>query len=71
MYGFLAPAPVQCLRGFRSIFSQFEKLEEMFVAFVQFALIVEGPLTGPSYNLGHENSQFLSLIAFLSDQRRA
>lgn len=30
------------LKGFRRIFSRFEKLDVMFVAFIHFALIVEG-----------------------------
>jgi len=30
------------LKGFRRIFSRFEKLDVMFVGFIQFALIVEG-----------------------------
>jgi len=30
------------LKGFRRIFSRFEKLEVMFVAFITFALIVDG-----------------------------
>jgi transposase len=30
------------LKGFRRIFSRFEKLDVMFVAFINFALIVEG-----------------------------
>ena len=74
MYGFLAPAPVQSLRGFRRIFSKFKKLKGMFVAFVRFALIVEGLLTGPSYNLCDDVRRefpILLLIAFQSDQRRA
>ena len=29
------------LKGFRRIFSRFEKLDKMFIAFIQFALIVE------------------------------
>ena len=31
------------LKGFRRIFSRFDKLDVMFLAFVQFALIVEAP----------------------------
>ncbi len=30
------------LKGFRRIFTRFEKLDVMFVAFINFALIVEG-----------------------------
>ena len=30
------------LKGFRRIFSRFEKLDVMFVAFINFALIVDG-----------------------------
>ena len=30
------------LKGFRRIFSRFEKLDVMFVAFINFALIIEG-----------------------------
>jgi transposase len=30
------------LKGFRRIFSRFEKLDDMFVAFINFALIVDG-----------------------------
>jgi len=30
------------LKGFRRIFSRFEKLDVMFVAFIHFALIIEG-----------------------------
>jgi transposase len=30
------------LKGFRRLFSRFEKLDVMFVAFIHFALIVEG-----------------------------
>ena len=30
------------LRGFRRIFSRFEKLDVMFIGFVNFALIVDG-----------------------------
>ena len=30
------------LKGFRRIFSQFEKLDAMFIAFITFALIVDG-----------------------------
>jgi transposase len=30
------------LKGFRRIFSRFEKLDAMFIAFINFALIVEG-----------------------------
>jgi transposase len=30
------------LKGFRRIFSRFEKLDVMFVAFITFALIVDG-----------------------------
>ena len=30
------------LKGFRRIFSRFEQLDVMFVAFINFALIVEG-----------------------------
>ena len=30
------------LKGFRRLFSRFEKLDVMFVAFINFALIVEG-----------------------------
>jgi len=30
------------LKGFRRIFSRFEKLDVMFVAFIYFALIVDG-----------------------------
>ena len=30
------------LKGFRRIFSRFEKLDVMFIAFINFALIVEG-----------------------------
>jgi transposase len=30
------------LKGFRRIFSRFDKLDVMFIAFIQFALIVEG-----------------------------
>ncbi|MGE3979207.1 MAG: IS5/IS1182 family transposase, partial [Nitrospira sp.] len=30
------------LKGFRRIFSRFEKLDVMFIAFIHFALIVEG-----------------------------
>ena len=30
------------LKGFRRIFSRFDKLDVMFVAFIHFALIVEG-----------------------------
>jgi hypothetical protein len=29
------------LKGFRRIFSQFDKLDVMFIAFIQFALIVD------------------------------
>jgi transposase len=32
------------LKGFRRVFSRFEKLDVMFVAFINFALIVEGLL---------------------------
>lgn len=31
------------LKGFRRIFSRFEKLDLVFIAFIYFALIVEGP----------------------------
>ena len=30
------------LKGFRRIFSRFEKLDVMFIAFINFALIVDG-----------------------------
>jgi len=30
------------LKGFRRIFSRFEKLDLMFIAFIHFALIVDG-----------------------------
>ncbi|MBR7907467.1 IS5/IS1182 family transposase, partial [Burkholderia cenocepacia] len=30
------------LKGFRRIFSRFEKLDTMFLAFINFALIVDG-----------------------------
>jgi len=30
------------LKGFRRIFSRFEKLDVMFIAFIHFALIVDG-----------------------------
>jgi len=30
------------LKGFRRIFSRFEKLDVMFIAFIHFALIIEG-----------------------------
>jgi len=30
------------LKGFRRIFSRFEKLDEMFTAFIHFALVVDG-----------------------------
>ena len=30
------------LKGFRRIFSRFDKLDVMFIAFIQFALIIEG-----------------------------
>ena len=30
------------LKGFRRLFSRFEKLDVMFVAFINFALIVDG-----------------------------
>ena len=33
---------VRRLKGFRRIFSRFEKLDVMFVAFINFALIIEG-----------------------------
>ncbi len=39
------------LKGFRRIFSRFDKLDVMFLAFIRFALIVRGTpvvLTGPS-----------------------
>jgi len=29
------------LKGFRRIFSRFDKLDEMFIAFIQFALIID------------------------------
>jgi hypothetical protein len=32
------------LKGFRRIFSRFEKLDEMFTAFIHFALVVDGLL---------------------------
>ena len=34
--------PFRRLKGFRRIFSRFEKLDVMFVAFINFALIVDG-----------------------------
>ena len=35
---------IECLRlkGFRRIFSRFDKLDVMFIAFINFALIIEG-----------------------------
>ncbi len=32
----------RCLKGFRRIFSRFDKLDVMFIAFINFALIVDG-----------------------------
>ena len=32
----------RCLKGFRRIFSRFEKLDVMFMAFINFALIADG-----------------------------
>ena len=40
------------LKGFRRVFSRFDKLDVMFLAFLHFALIVEAPaivLTRPSF----------------------
>ena len=31
------------LKGFRRIFSRFEKLDVMFIGFIHFALIIEAP----------------------------
>ena len=41
------------LKGYRRIFSRFEKLDVMFIVFIYFALIAEGSLvlTGPRLNL--------------------
>lgn len=32
----------RCLKGYRRIFSRFEKLDVMFTAFINFALIADG-----------------------------
>jgi transposase len=32
------------LKGFRRVFSRFEKLDEMFIAFIHFVLVVDGLL---------------------------
>lgn len=50
------------LTAFRRIFSRVEKLDGMFIAFIHFALIVEGLFQ--KHTLVHENQQYkLNILA--------
>ncbi len=61
------------LKGFRRIFSRFEKLDVMFIAFISFALIADGlrlVLTGPSVPRANANQRIARLVDDWSTAKR-